>query len=253
MTREEAKLILQAARPGGQDLADPQVIAAIERAQQDPELAAWWQAERALDAIICSKLEEISIPPGLRARILDADNRPDTARSWRRSAVFRLAASIALIAALSLLWLARSERGHGGNLGAMQADLSGFLKEFPRLDLETRRWPEITEWLASRTTAPNVEIPPAMQKYPGIGCREFQWRDRRVLLVCFAAQGELVHLFIIPPASLPEPTVETRPHFSRVQDWSAATWTRGQVSYLVLTKGNEAFLKGIIPKPQSRG
>ena len=256
MTHEEAKLILQAVRLDREDLVeaqDPEVLAAMEQVQQDPELAEWWKAERALDLVIRSKLGKSSIPSGLQARILQAHKQPHALRPRLQTVVLRLAASIALITSLFLIWLARPGRGSEGSLTVMQADLSAFVKEFPQLDLETKSWPEIKEWLAQGASPSDFEIPAALQKYPGIGCRGLQWREKRVFLVCFAANGEVVHLFIVPPAGAVELTSESRPHFSRVKGWSTASWTRARVSYLVLTKGNETFLKGIIRSSQSRG
>lgn len=253
MTREEAKLILQAVRPGEADFGDPLVIAALEHVQEDLELAAWWKEERDLDAVIGSKLKAVSIPPGLEARILRNSWPPRAVRHRFQSTMLRLVASIVFIAALLFGWSALSGRGKLGKAESMTAALSEFLKEFPLLDLKTSRWPEINEWVTFKTAGLDIRIPDSMQKYPGIGCRELSWKEKRVFLVCFAANGEVVHLFIIPNSGLAGSASELAPQFSRVRDWSAAAWTQGDNSYWVLTKGSEELLKGIVAARQSRG
>ena len=57
MNNEEAKLILQAYRPGGQDANDPRFREALEQARRDPELARWFANEQALDSRISTKVQ----------------------------------------------------------------------------------------------------------------------------------------------------------------------------------------------------
>lgn len=243
MTREEAKLILQACRPDGEDLADPQVAAALELASNDPDLMACLKEQRAFDAMISSKLEQLPVPPGLEARIIAATRRPHAARLQWNTAYLAWAASIVILASALLLWAGRSRPGGGSDLSALRTHLATFLREFPRLDLETERWPEINEWLAQKTT---LEIPPQLKDYPGLGCRELRWKEKRLFLICFVAQGEVVHLFLLPNSDLSEPSLLSTPTFAQVKGWSAASWTHGEASYVALTKGSEVFLKNLL-------
>ncbi len=71
MNNQEAKLILQACRPGGQDASDPMFAEALEQVRGDPELQQWFADQCAYDARIGSKLKEaIPIPPDLKASLL---------------------------------------------------------------------------------------------------------------------------------------------------------------------------------------
>ena len=50
MNNQEAKLILQAYRPGGRDTFDPLFAEALEQARRDPELQKWFaERKQALD------------------------------------------------------------------------------------------------------------------------------------------------------------------------------------------------------------
>jgi|GEM_PF-6936734 len=71
MNDAEAKLILQAYRPGGQDANDPKFRAALEQAQRDPELARWFANEQALDSLISAKVKSaIATPAHLKSQLL---------------------------------------------------------------------------------------------------------------------------------------------------------------------------------------
>ena len=246
MTCEEAKLILQACRPGGEDLADPQVMAALELASNDPELMASLKEQRAFDAMISSKLEQLPVPPGLEAKIIAATRRPHAARLQWNTAYLAWAASIVILASILLLWSGRSGAGGGRDLSALRTHLATFLREFPRLDLETERWPEINEWLAQKTPLADLEIPPQLKDYPGLGCRELRWKEKRLFLICFVAQGEVVHLFLLPNSNLSGPPPRSTPIFAQVKGWSTTSWAHGSASYVALTKGSEALLKNLL-------
>jgi tRNA 2-selenouridine synthase SelU len=70
MTNDEAKVILGAYRPNGQDAADALFCEATRQAQQDPQLAAWFARAQGLDALMRGKLRELAPPPGLKEAIL---------------------------------------------------------------------------------------------------------------------------------------------------------------------------------------
>ena len=64
MNRDEAKFILRACRPGGQDVEDPQFREALDLLKCDPVLAEWFGREQALDGRISEKFCAFPIPPG---------------------------------------------------------------------------------------------------------------------------------------------------------------------------------------------
>lgn len=127
--------------------------------------------------------------------------------------------------------------------------MAGFLVDFPKLDLATEQWPDILRWLTNKPALARAEVPAGLQEFPGLGCRELKWRGKTLMLVCFAAQGEVVHLFVVPRAGLPDAPFTSTPAFARVKSWSTASWTHGEIAYLALTKGNQAFLEKLLPGP----
>jgi Protein of unknown function (DUF3379) len=245
MNSEEAKLFLHACRLNGEDANAPRMAEALEQTRRDPELFAWYNDQRALDAAISQKLQQIRVPPDLADKILSkrmALSQRPTRRYWMPLA---LAASVVLLLSLGLLTFGRF-KSPPTEFAAMRADMAGFLAEFPRLDLATDQWPEIVRWLARNPALTSVEIPPSLKQFPGLGCREVRWRGKRLMLVCFAAQGEIVHLFIIPKSELRDGTFPPAPVYARVNSWSTASWSQGDVVFLTLTKRDEKFLNNLL-------
>ena len=79
MTREEAKLFLQAYRPGGQDAEDPHFAEALALAKRDPELAAWFARQQKFDALFSDGLRQVRAPAQLKAEILARGRNEKTA------------------------------------------------------------------------------------------------------------------------------------------------------------------------------
>jgi len=71
MDREQARFILQSFRPDGGDAKAPDFGEALGVAAEDRELGDWLAGERAQDAVYASALAELSVPPALRANILE--------------------------------------------------------------------------------------------------------------------------------------------------------------------------------------
>ena len=64
MIAPEDRLRLSACRI--EDRHDPFFSGALARAAQDPELAHWWTAQRAIDQLLAEKLRTLSPPRALR-------------------------------------------------------------------------------------------------------------------------------------------------------------------------------------------
>lgn len=246
MTSEEAKIVLHAYDPDVGASDDPRMTEALEQTRRDPELLAWFNQQRELDAAVRDKLQEVRVPTGLAGKILAGRKPASQPRQKRYLIPMALAASLAFLGLLGVLVMERFKPPIS-EFAAMQADMAGFLVEFPKLDLATDQWPGILSWLTQKPALAGAEIPPGLRKFPGLGCREVKWRGRSLMLVCFAAQGEVVHLFVLPAATLPDAPSDATPAFARVKGWSTASWRQGEISYLALTKGSEAFLKSLLP------
>ena len=68
MNRDDAMLILQSFRPGGQDAGDPRFADALVLARQDAELEAWFAKQQQFDAQICREFKSMPVPSDFLTR-----------------------------------------------------------------------------------------------------------------------------------------------------------------------------------------
>jgi hypothetical protein len=118
-----------------------------------------------------------------------------------------------------------------------------FLQQFPRLDLETANLTQARQWLADTRHLQQVQFPTGLTRFPTIGCRTLEWRGHRLGLICFMVDGEVVHFIVIPRSSIPDGPSTSEPQFARVAGETTVAWSRGDLTYLVLSKASEAFLR----------
>jgi len=243
MTDKQAKLILQSYRPGVSSPSDPEFASALEYVRRNPDLEAWFEQEQARDTVISDKLFEAPVPEGLLDSILDgASSEPKLEKvvsPWRHYAI---AASILFLLSISV-WLGNGLLDQPSEYASFRGDMAEFLDEFPRLDVESERLPEIENWLRSRDRLQNASVPEKLRRFPGIGCRTIDWNDRKFALVCFSVSGEIVHLIVFPSDRLEGDPESATPIMDRVGNWRTASWNRDGNVYLALTRGSEEFVK----------
>jgi hypothetical protein len=244
MNIQEAKLILGACRPRGQDAADPRVQEALELANRDPELAAWQARECRLNAALGGKVREQSRPPAdLKAAILAA-TRMARPVPWYQQPAWITAMAAMLIGALVLLALVLPKKG-GAEFARFQTEMADVLssKDF-HLDHATPSASEARQWLADRRV--DFVLPAKLEAQPTHGCRVLDWQGHRVSLVCFElAGGETVHLFTVDRSALRDAPPEQL-KFGAAGRYALAGWTRGEKVYLAASSKGEASLRKLL-------
>jgi len=247
MNSEEAKLILQAYRPGGQDANDSRFREALEQAQHDPELARWFANEQALDSRISAKVRASITPPThLKSQLL-AQRKIVRPVSWWRRPVWQLAAAacLALVVTIAAVWLKPAS-----SIGFVQyrADMAEFAgKKLDRLDLMSRDMAEVRRWLAQKEWHGDLVLPAGLDGRPSLGCRLLDWKGHKVTLVCFELENKQVaHLLVVDSAAFKDAPTES-PVFNQVGEVATASWSRGGRTYLVAsTGGNQLDLMRLL-------
>jgi hypothetical protein len=244
MNNQEARLILSAYRPRGQDTANPRFQEALEQAKRDPELAAWFALECRIDTALGDKVRERSQPPPhLKAAILAAAavTRP---APWFHRPVWITAAAAVLVGALVFLALSLPKSGDAA-FAALQHDMAELLgsKQF-RLDYKTPSASEAQRWLADQRV--DFAMPARLESQPAIGCRVIDWQGHKVSLICFKLDGgETVHLFTLDRSALRDaPPAE--PQFAVAGRYAVAGWTGGDKVYLMACSRGEAALRKVL-------
>ncbi len=246
MNREEAKSVLVACRPNGQDANDARFAEALALVERDAELRAWFAAEQAADRAIAAKLKAAPLPDGLLALVRAGTQARIASQHRRPSFALAMAASFALLGLIAALWFNRAPSLPPGSFAAYRADMAQFLSELPELDVTTDRLPEVRKWLSQQHPSVRAKIPPAMERFPSIGCRTVDWQGRRLALVCFMVEGQVVHVFMMPRAEFPDAGLAPTPALARVGAQNTASWSSEDNLYLVVTSAERTLLQKLL-------
>lgn len=246
MNREEARLILQAYRPGA-DRDDPQRLAALRAAESDPELAHWFAEEQAFDRAIAAELAAIPPPFGLKTRILAnaAPPRGLLQQSW----------AIKLAAIAALLFLVAQVAGLFRTFSSAPAGVPDYAREMvsfiqlnPPLEMMSSDLGAIQGWLAKADLQP-VAVPPRLAGLQPVGCRVLSFRGHDVGLICFQREGNrLAHLFVVDRAAMPQLKSGEAPVYAEAKGWSTATWMENGRVYMIAAQGERAAVQQYLPR-----
>jgi hypothetical protein len=241
MDNEQAKLILQAYRPGGEDANDPFFFEALEQARVDPELEKWFAEQRAFDEAMRKALQTRIPPVGLRDSILltkkisTLPRRQPSRPVWRRPGVMALAASIVVLLAAAVLLRP------GAKYYAPPMTLAAFTQQV--LDLKDRaslgklsnKPSELRAWLAERGAPSDFELPRGLRDAHGLGCQSYTIGGAKVSLICFMLDpDQFAHLFVVDANALRDAVPNANPVIRTEGGTPVATWTSGGKSYVLL-------------------
>jgi hypothetical protein len=255
MDNEQAKLILQAYRPGGQDAGDPFFAEALEQTSRDPRLGQWFAGQRTFDEAMCKALQSSAPPAGLRdsilltAKISTLPRRRTIRPAWRHPGVLALAAAIVVLLAVAILIRPGVERDFGSSMTvAAFAKRVLELKDHISLGKMSNDPAELRAWLAERGAPSDFEMPPGLRDVPRLGCQSYTIDGTKVSLVCFMlGQDQIVHLFIVDKDALKDAAPAASPIVRMENGIAVATWTSGGKSFVLTGMNvNEEVLRRLI-------
>ena len=261
MNSDEAKFILQAYRPGGQDMSDPQIAAALEQAQRDPKLAKWFAEQRAFDAAMVQKLNTVPVPADLKATILAGRKVVRPTPWWsRRLHPIAVAASLALAFATIGLLAGHEPAEPPADFKHFTGDLTDHLSkgygilskdakppvesagyfndQAYRMNFRSPNLEDIQSWLGMNGGHTGFREMRGLKQSDHLGCNVLNWRGHRVTLIAFHTGHSLphdkVHVAIIDSASLPDAPAPRIPSVVELGNWSIAALNDGKLTYLLL-------------------
>jgi hypothetical protein len=241
MNNQEARLILQAYRPGGEDASDPLFAEALEQARRDPELQKWFAEQNAVEARLQARLETaIPVPRGLKSDLLALRKISRPAPWWFQPMRLAAAAAVVLLLGLAVLFL----------LPQKQTQLASFRETMARYSaqkqghvvFESHDLAKIQQWLQGRGIETKFDLPTALPGRSTQGCRVVDWNGRRATMICFMLKGEHMDLFVMDRAGLPDLPDTSAPQYAKAGDLMTATWSKGDKIYL-LTGGSKELLQ----------
>ena len=245
MNNQEAKLILQAYRLGGQDAADPQFQEALEQLKRDPELA---RLSLPLGSGLSRRMSKPksrtqSKPPShLKAHLLALGRISRPAVWWRRPIWLAAAASVVLLGVVATIWKSRSSAQEFPAF--RQAMVQNAMQTTDHVSFETHDLTKIQQWLQDRDMNTNFDLPASLRGNSAEGCRVVDWRGRKLTMICFVFNGkDHLDLFVFDSTRFGSFTPSQTLKFAQTEGFMTATWTRGNRTYLLATSGGEAVLR----------
>ena len=246
MTTREAKEILLLVRPGIGDEADPQVAAALELAQRDPELQAWFQQHCAFNAALRKKFAELPVPRTLKGDILLG---PKVVRGpahwWSRRAALAIAACLVLLAIVGALWRSSQPRLDYPNC---RARMVGTLqREYP-MEITTNDMQPIRAHLAERGAPADYTVPNGLATTALTGAGVLSWQGEPVSMVCFdRGNKDMVFMLVFYKKQFRQPPPPL-PQLELVKQLATASWSSGNKVYLLVASGNLDSLRPYLPE-----
>jgi hypothetical protein len=244
MNEQEARLILQAYRPGaGPD--DPEVAVALQEAARNPELGRWFAEEQAFDRAIAAHLGNVPAPFGLKTRILAQLGPPAAPHRW--SWAVKLAGVVALLFLITQLVSLFHPAVPEAQVSNYAREMVSFIRLGGALDMESDDLGQIKEWLSKKEASPGF-VPPRLAALQPLGCRLLSFRGQTVTLICFKRDKDrLAHLFVVDRAALPQMKSGAPPVFAGVGDWMTASWVENDRVYMIAVQGDRGAVQHYLP------
>lgn len=248
MNSQQAKFILQSWRASGLDDTDPRFEEALQAVENDPELAAWFERELALDRIIANKLRSATAPRAQAVVDLPkpspTTNAPTSLAAANRRHWLAWAASLAVLAVAGSLILPALRPPTDAN--RFRTDMAAYLNAGFSLDLMNTDPSALLEWMVARPALAAAQVPAAVRQLPAIGCRALTWAGSPVGLLCFSDGGQAVHLFVLNPPKGFEMDGITGLVVQETAGWTTAGWTQNGLVYLLARRGNESETRRLL-------
>jgi hypothetical protein len=249
MNNQEAKLILGACRPDGQDAEDATFREALALSEKDSELRAWYDRQRKFDAALSARLKEIAPPAGLRdaimagARVNVEATRPRR-NGWMPTAWLAAAAAVALVATVALKTRGTAALPTGAQLASFALD--DLANHHDQHDGHPHGLDGVQAQLA------NVQVP--LSKGAGLNldelrkahCRSVQVGVHEVFEICFNRDGAWYHVYIGSRRDFAPGAIDPRALMKVQGQFAATAWADAEHVYALATRGGSDALQRVI-------
>jgi hypothetical protein len=246
MDNREAKFILNAYRPGGQDASDRRFTEALEQARRDPTLERWFSESIAFDTAMTEKLCGIEVPPDLCENILVGAR---VSRPLRSPFIkWALAAALVLSAALgSLIWNSARPAHLTGWQNESLKVVSSLVRNESSFDAQSHNPGRLLAWLDSNDAPAAEKLPPNLEKLESLGCKRFSWNGVPVSVICFLRpDGGLIHLVTVNASPSIDRTFNREAKLIQQGEWATATWREGDRVYMLALEGSPGQLRAYL-------
>ena len=248
MNRNEAKTILLLYRPGTADAGDPEIAAALALTKQDPELTRWLVEHCARQEALRAGFRQITAPAGLKEQIISEQAAQEKIISWRRNAIFAVAAVVVALVALAPLWF--QHRGNEDTFAIYRSRMVRVALQGYSMDLATNNPAKVRAYLAQNHAPADYVLPAPLEKTAVTGCAIEGWQGAKVSMICFhtgkplpPGQQSDLWLFVIDRSTVKNAPPMGSRQFVQVNKLMTVTWTQGDTLYVLGMEGDEQTLQ----------
>lgn len=248
MNNEQARFLLRAYRPGGRDADDAAFSEALQQAQADPALGAWFEGQQAFDAAVAARLQAVTPPPGLREAILTGArlSRAEPRTWWRSAGWLAMAASLAVIASL----VATYRVWRPGPAQAELAQIADFALTEPAVAHDAGPHADhlgaFGAWLQNPAIRITSDPPVDLAQLKAQGCRAVNIAGHEVFEVCFNRNGGWYHLYLARRSDFAPAQGPAGPVFREQGQRATVAWTDQECAYVLMARGGADALRRIL-------
>lgn len=245
MDNREAKFILSAYRPGGQDANDPAFSEALKQVRRDPVLERWFQESVAFDAAVTEKFSTIQGPSGLRENILAGAKVSHASTFVAQSKLWAIAATISLAAIIALVSTRQFSRPR---LAGWQTEALGLISSLvtkqSTFDAQSRSSSELIKWLQDNRAPAAPRLPRSLEPLVSLGCKTLFWKNKPISVICFQrVDGGLIHLVTADATLESNSVIPIEPAIVQQGKWATASWREGNKLCMLVLEGTGEQLR----------
>ena len=253
MTNEQAKQVLQLYRPGTADAADPAFAEALAACERDAELKQWFNNHCDLYAAIRAKFRKIPVPEALKEQII-AELPVNRTPAWQKAVVGAGALAMLVLAVMIIQPMLGTREPR--DFGAYRSHMVSVAELAYQMDLFTNDLDSIRTFLSEKKAIADYVLPENLQKNAKpLGCFATTWQGKDVTMICFAtgrptdpSHPSDLWLFVSGNTIAKDAPKASEPTFAKSNDdLITATWTVGNRTYVLATRGDEQFLGKYLP------
>ncbi len=240
MNSQQAREILNACRPGGIDQTDPQIRAAMEQMERDPELARWFAGQHSFDRTMAGTLQSIDVPLDLRQAILAARRKANANRSpawWWRPAwsswQLRAGAAAAIVFMAAVITGAFSNTRTPTRFADFRKELIQESWNQNHLAYRSANIYHVRQWLATNDGPTAFSLPPEFRNRQLQGCNLVDVGGQPVAVLCFAQGSRHLHLYVAEGVQFADLPKKGTPEFARCGQWKTASWQDGKRTFVL--------------------
>jgi anti-sigma factor RsiW len=254
MNRDEAKLILQAYRPGGRDAGDPYFAEALAFVQRDAELAAWFAEQQRFDSSISGAFQQVHVPSRLKSEILASDKKEESpAAAWWQNlfswqSPIAWSAAVLVIVVLSFALFRTKPEGPARFADYSAQMVNTAMNDKHHVDIDVNNLKQAVAWFSDHHGENGVALPATFNGDDGLmGCRVLDWHGQKVSMLCYAIKGMMhVDVFVAEANIFPDAPPANNPQFVVSDGFPTASWSHDGKVYLAVSHGNDAILKELL-------